>query len=77
MTSIKTLQRLARNPHYKMTDDEVKELHEYQEQGWGVKKPKRRKTKTYKHDPAFEVHSPDVPMDNTDLIMKRDTRGRG
>ncbi len=54
--SLATLLRLSKNPHYKMSDDELKQLQEYREREFTA-----RKDSAVKHDTHFSKHPTTLP----------------
>ena len=60
MPNINTLRRLARNPNYKMSPEEVRLLEEYREKE-RVEKIRQNSGQIVKHDTTVKKHDTDLP----------------
>lgn len=61
MTSeIRTLLKLAKNPHYKMSPKEVEKLERYRNEQFS----QRNNQSVVKHDTSFQVHNPKLDQEN-------------
>ncbi len=66
-----TLIRLSKNPHYKMTPEEVKQLEDYRKQDC----EKKRKKRNMQHGSSFDIHYPYASSrDEANLRSERDKR---
>lgn len=70
MTSIQTLEKLAKNPNYKMSPKQLVELERYRRQ----QNPSPRKDGVVRHSTGVALHDSSIPKEDNSTPKKKKKR---